>query len=153
LRFFRTHTGVDYFDVNRDGLEAIAKKLGVETPNGIGKAEIADYIYKNIAVRKSSSQHLLCAIHWVTSLLPNRRKKCGTLANFQLVICGYEIVNAFSELNDPLEQARRFEEQEAMFKKGFEEAQRSDKEYIEAMEYGMPPAAGFGMGIDRLQRC
>ena len=72
------------------------------------------------------------------------------LANFQLVIAGWEIALGFSELNDPIEQRKRFEEQEKMFKKGFEEAQRVDEDFLEALEYGMPPAAGFGMGIDRL---
>ena len=72
------------------------------------------------------------------------------LANFQLVVAGWELVNAFSELNDPIEQRKRFEEQEKMYKEGFKEAQRMDKDFIEALEYGMPPAAGFGMGIDRL---
>jgi len=71
-------------------------------------------------------------------------------SNFQLVIAGFELINAFSELNDPIEQKKRFQEQEKIFKEGFEEAQRMDKDFIEALEYGMPPAAGFGMGIDRL---
>ena len=61
-----------------------------------------------------------------------------------------EIVKAFSELNNPVLQKERFKEQEKIFKKGFEEAQRMDKDFIEALEYGMPPAAGWGMGIDRL---
>ena len=61
-----------------------------------------------------------------------------------------EVVNAFSEQNDPIEQERVLKSQEKLFKEGFEEAQRSDEEFIEALEYGMPPAAGFGMGLDRL---
>ncbi|MFC1700547.1 lysine--tRNA ligase [Patescibacteria group bacterium] len=69
---------------------------------------------------------------------------------FQLVVGGVEIVNAFSELNNPLEQDRRFKEQEKNRQEGDEEAQRYDHDFIEALEYGMPPAAGFGMGIDRL---
>jgi len=72
------------------------------------------------------------------------------LANFQLIVNGFEVVNAFSEQNDPIEQNNRFKEQEEMFKQGFEEAQRTDDDFIEALEHGMPPAAGFGMGIDRL---
>jgi len=72
------------------------------------------------------------------------------VARFQLVAAGMELVNAFSELNDPIEQDKRFREQEKNRQKGDEEAQRYDKDFIEALEYGMPPAAGFGMGIDRL---
>jgi len=72
------------------------------------------------------------------------------VARFQLVAGGLELVNAFSELNDPLEQDKRFKEQEKVREKGDEEAQRYDKDFIEALEYGMPPAAGWGMGLDRL---
>jgi lysyl-tRNA synthetase class 2 len=72
------------------------------------------------------------------------------LANFQLIVAGIEIVNAFSELNDPIEQRRRFEEQQKLLKEGYGEAHPFDDDFLEALEYGMPPAAGFGMGIDRL---
>ena len=65
------------------------------------------------------------------------------------MIGGLEIANGFSELNDPILQRKRFEDQEKIFKEGFEEAQRMDEDFIEAMEHGMPPAAGWGMGIDR----
>ena len=69
---------------------------------------------------------------------------------FQLVAGGTELINAFSELNDPMDQKSRFEAQEELRKKGDQEAQRIDWEFIEALSYGMPPTAGFGMGIDRL---
>jgi lysyl-tRNA synthetase class 2 len=69
---------------------------------------------------------------------------------FQLVVAGRELVNAFSELNDPIDQKARFEAQEKLRQAGDEETQRIDQDFIEALEYGMPPAAGFGMGIDRL---
>jgi lysyl-tRNA synthetase class 2 len=72
------------------------------------------------------------------------------LASFQLVVAGAEVINAFSELNNPLEQGERLRSQEKLFSGGFEEAQRSDEDFVEALEYGMPPAAGFGMGIDRI---
>ena len=67
-----------------------------------------------------------------------------------MIIAGTELINAFSELNDPWEQRKRFEEQERIRKEGYDEAQRLDEDFIEALEHGMPPAAGFGMGIDRL---
>ena len=72
------------------------------------------------------------------------------IASFQLVAAGMEIVKAFSELNDSIDQKKRFDVQEKMRAKGDEEAQRLDRDFIESMEYGMPPAAGFGMGVDRL---
>jgi lysyl-tRNA synthetase class 2 len=72
------------------------------------------------------------------------------LANFQVILAGTEIINAFSELNDALEQGKRFDQQAELFKQGFVEAQQNDKEFVEALEHGMPPTAGFGMGIDRL---
>jgi len=72
------------------------------------------------------------------------------VASFQLVAAGMEIVKAFSELNDSIDQKKRFDVQEKMRAKGDEEAQRLDRDFIESMEYGMPPAAGFGMGVDRL---
>ena len=72
------------------------------------------------------------------------------VASFQLIAGGLELVKAFSELNDPLEQNRRFKEQEKNRQKGDQEAQRYDQDFIEALEYGMPPAAGFGLGLDRL---
>jgi len=74
-------------------------------------------------------------------------KKLGSI---QLVIAGLEIAKAYSELNDPLKQYENFKNQEKLFIEGVEDAQRMDQDYIEALEYGMPPTAGFGMGIDRL---
>jgi lysyl-tRNA synthetase class 2 len=77
-------------------------------------------------------------------------KDSSKSASFQLIVEGVELVKAYSELNNPLLQEERFKEQEKIFKKGFKEAQRMDKDYVKALEYGMPPAAGWGMGIDRL---
>ncbi|MDO8743203.1 MAG: amino acid--tRNA ligase-related protein [Candidatus Azambacteria bacterium] len=74
----------------------------------------------------------------------------ATADAFQIFIGGLELIKAFTELNDPLEQRKRFEEQEEFRKKGDEEAQRIDEDFLEALEYGMPPCAGFGLGIDRL---
>lgn len=90
------------------------------------------------------------AVNHPVSLLPLAKKKDDkTVQSFQLIIGGLELVKAFSELNDPVDQRKRFEEQMKLRAKGDEEAQRMDEDFIEALEYGMPPTAGWGMGIDR----
>ncbi len=91
-------------------------------------------------------------IHHPTEISPLAKslvKEPTKTARFQLVINGLELANAFSELNDPLEQKKRFQKQEENLRKGDQEAQRYDQDFIEALEYGMPPAAGLGLGIDR----
>ena len=147
----KKYAKVDYWELNRDALAKKAGELGVEIAKGAGKAEIADEIYKKHCRPKIISPTFL--IHYPAECKPLAKRlqvDSPVLANFQLIINGFEIVNAFSEQNDPIEQAARLKEQEEMFKLGFEEAQRTDTDFIEALEHGMPPAAGFGMGVDRL---
>ena len=145
----KKYTKIDLEEINLEALKKEAKKLGIE-PKG-QKAEIADDIYKKICRPKIWQPTFI--IHHPLGAFPLAKKLEKTpnkTANFQLVAADLELVNAFSELNDPIEQRKRFEEQEKIFKQGFEEAQRLDEDFIEALEYGMPPSAGFGMGIDRL---
>ena len=145
------YTKIKYEEVNRDALAKKAKELGVKIEKEAPKAEIADEIYKKYCRPKIIQPTFI--IHHPLGfqvLAKQMQKDQSKLANFQLIINGWEMVNAFSELNDPLEQERRFKEQESLFRKGLPEAQRFDKDFIEALEFGMPPTAGFGMGIDRL---
>jgi len=86
----------------------------------------------------------------LTPLAKKDEKNPRLAARFQLVVAGWELTNAFSELNDPREQRKRFEEQAKEREEGIEETHPFDEDFVEALEYGMPPAAGFGMGIDRL---
>jgi lysyl-tRNA synthetase class 2 len=147
----REYVKIDLAEVNRDALLKKAKELGVKTEKGAEKAEIADEIYKKFCRPKIWEPSFI--IHHPLGFQPLAKaleENPQKLANFQLVVAGFELLNAFSELNNPLEQRKRFEEQEKMLRSGFEEAQRMDKDFLEALEYGMPPAAGFGMGIDRL---
>lgn len=144
-------TGIKLEEISIEAIKKEAKKMGIKIEKGEEKAEIADKIYKKNCRDKIINptfliHHPLGAFPLAKSFEENPKK----LANFQLVVSGWEIINAFSELNDPIEQRKRFQEQEKMYKKGFKEAQRMDEDFIEALEYGMPPCAGFGMGIDRL---
>ena len=148
-QLLKKYTKINLDEIHIEALRKEAKKLGIE-PEG-GKAEIADEIYKKLCRPKIWRPTFV--IHHPLGAFPLAKgleKNPAKTANFQLVVANFEMINAFSELNDPLEQKKRFQEQEKIFKQGFEEAQRMDKDFIEALEYGMPPAAGFGMGIDRL---
>ena len=140
---------VDYDLYDAKGLAEQAKKLGVEIEKGAGKAEIADEIYKKFCRPQLINPTFI--IHHPLGFQPLAKAKDDKhLANFQVVLVGTEIINAFSELNDPVEQRKRFEQQAELFKQGFSEAQQNDTEFVEALEHGMPPSAGFGLGVDRL---
>lgn len=145
----KKHAGINFDEINLAALKKEAKKLGVDVSGG--KAEIADEIFKKVCRPKIINP--VFVINYPAEAFPLAKplesdpKKSGS---FQMIVNGMEIVKVFTELNDPILQRQRFEEQEAILKKGFEEAQRLDEDFLEALEYGMPPAAGFGMGIDRL---
>jgi lysyl-tRNA synthetase class 2 len=150
-QLIKKNTKINLEEIHPEALKKEAQKLGIEIEKEEGKPEIADKIYKKICLPKIWQPTFI--IHHPLGSFPLAKqleKNPQKLANFQLVIAGWELINAFSELNDPIEQRRRFEEQEKFFKAGLEEAQRMDEDFLEALEYGMPPAAGFGMGIDRL---
>ncbi|MDD5606265.1 MAG: lysine--tRNA ligase [Candidatus Pacebacteria bacterium] len=146
---FKKYTNINLDEINESALAQKAKELGISVKKGDYKFEIADNIYKKYC-RPKIIQPTFVIHHPVESSPLAKQLDSKKLARFQLLVGGMEIINAFSELNNPIEQKRKFQEQEKVFKKGFEEAQRLDEDYIEALEYGMPLAAGFGMGIDRL---
>lgn len=150
-QLLRKEAKINFEEINLETLKKEAKKLGVEIPKAATKSKIADEIYKKIC-RPKIWQPTFVINHPLgfQPLAKNLEDKPEKLANFQLVIADWELANAFSELNDPIEQRKRFEEQEKLFKAGLEEIQRMDEDFLEALEYGMPPSAGFGMGIDRL---
>ncbi|MDD2696788.1 MAG: lysine--tRNA ligase [Candidatus Pacebacteria bacterium] len=149
-QLLRKDAKINLKEINLEALKKEANKLGIGMEKG-NKAEISDEIYKKYCLPKIWQPTFI--INHPQGFFPLAKaleQDPARLANFQLVVGGWELVNAFSELNDPLEQRKRFEEQEKLFKQGLEEAQRMDEDFINALEYGMPPAAGFGMGIDRL---
>lgn len=141
----------DYDRETRDSLATRARQLGIEVAPQDSKGKIADEIYKKIC-RPYLVQPTFVVNHplEISPLAKKHDKNPNEVRRFQLIVAGMELANGFAELNDPLDQRKRFEEQEQMRGGGEEEAHRLDEDYLEAVEYGMPPAAGLGIGIDRL---
>lgn len=130
---------------------SIFEKEGLELPKVRAYGQLVDELYKEL-VRPHLVQPTL-VYDYPAELIPLAKRSLSDariVEAFQLLVSGTELVKAYTELNDPVEQRARFEEQMNMREAGDEEAQRIDEEYLRAMEYGMPPTAGFGLGIDRL---
>jgi lysyl-tRNA synthetase class 2 len=144
------HTNIDINKIReRDELAKEAQKFGIEISKSDGWPRILDEIFKK-KVRVNIVEPTF-VIDYPLELSPLAKKKNkNTVERFQLIAAGIELCNAFSELNDPLDQEERFKEQEKAREAGDEEAQRMDDDYITALKHGMPPSSGFGMGIDRL---
>ncbi|MFA5133616.1 MAG: lysine--tRNA ligase [Patescibacteria group bacterium] len=145
-------TGIDINVMHdRDELSKKAEAMGIEVTPADSYARILDEIFKK-KVRTTIVDPVF-VIDYPIELSPLAKKKeksNGLVERFQLVVAGMELCNAFSELNDPLDQEERFLEQEKAREAGDEEAQRMDTDFITALKHGMPPTAGLGMGIDRL---
>lgn len=136
---------------SREDFALKAKQLGIKVEDFETKEKIMDNIYKKMCRPKLIQPTFIVDYPAGASPLAKRKEENRELIDrFQLVVGGYELINAFSELNDPIDQKERFKEQDKAKEKGDKEVSPSDEEYLEAMEYGMPPAAGLGMGIDRL---
>lgn len=142
---------IDYDRESRDSLAFCARALGVDAEAHESKGKIADEIYKKIC-RPNLLQPTFVVYHplEISPLAKKRDEHQDEVRRFQLVVAGMEIMNGFAELNDPIEQYQRFAAQEKEGSRGGEEAHPLDEDFIEALEYGMPPAAGLGIGIDRL---
>ncbi len=151
VSLFKKYLDIDYESIDRDTLAGKAEELGIVVGKHLNKGQVADLIYKKACRPKIEEPTFV--IHHPAELAPLAKPLPDNPkydARFQLIINGWEIVNAFSELNDPIVQREFFEEQEKQRKLGDEEAQRLDETFLEALEYGMPPATGFAFGVDRL---
>lgn len=148
---FEQYSGLDYDIADEGTLTAKANELGITIEKAMTKGVIADEIYKKVA-RPHIIQPTFVTNHplEISPLAKKLEKDPEHVARFQLLVAGNEIINAYSELNDPIDQRARFEAQEKIRAGGDEEAHRLDEDFVEALEYGMPPAAGWGLGIDRL---
>jgi lysyl-tRNA synthetase class 2 len=147
-------TGIDIDEFNtEEKLRAAIKKRGlrVDVGNTYGYGETVEAIYKEYCRDTIVQPTFLTDYPAEMIPLAKRKKNDSTkIATFQLVVKGMEVCKAYNELNDPIDQAERFKEQDKLRAKGAEEAQETDNDFIEALSYGMPPTAGFGMGIERL---
>ncbi|MDH5603913.1 MAG: lysine--tRNA ligase [Cyclobacteriaceae bacterium] len=144
-------TGIDISAMEEEALVKAAGKLGVPVDKTMGKGKLIDEIFG------AKCEPFLIQPTFITDypvemspLAKKHRSKEGLVERFEAICNGKEICNAFSELNDPVDQRRRFEEQLELGKRGDEEAMTLDEDFLRALEYGMPPTAGLGVGIDRL---
>ena len=144
-------TGHNLFGKSRDELADIGKSLGVEIDSTMGSGKIIDEIFGEF-VEPNLIQPTFITDYPVelSPLAKKHRSKEGLVERFEVICNGKELCNAFSELNDPEDQRARFEDQVRLKDKGDDEAMAIDEDYLRALEYGMPPTAGLGVGIDRL---
>jgi len=144
-------TGFDINDKSENELRAAAKGMGIEVDETMGKGKLIDEIFGEKCEGNYIQPTFITDYPIEMSPLCKKHRENPELTErFELMINGKEVANAYSELNDPIDQRERFEEQLRLSEKGDDEAMFIDQDFLRALEYGMPPTSGMGIGIDRL---
>jgi len=151
IEAIKIHTGYDISNMDEKTLKSTAKKIGIEITESMGSGKIIDEIFSE------KCEHHYIQPTFITDypkemspLTKEHRNNDKLTERFELLVNGTELANAYSELNDPIEQRARFEEQLKLSEKGDDEAMFIDQDFLRALEYGMPPTSGIGIGLDRL---
>ena len=151
LEAIKIHTGVDVSEMDENQLREASKDMGLEVDESMGEGKLIDEIFGE------KCEHHYIQPTFITDypksmspLTKEHRSNPKLTERFELMVNGKELANAYSELNDPIDQRERFEEQMRLSEKGDDEAMFIDQDFLRALEYGMPPTSGIGIGIDRL---
>jgi lysyl-tRNA synthetase class 2 len=145
------YTGIDVSEMDEAALRDTCKSLGIETNPTMGKGKLIDEIFgEKVEANLIQPTYITDYPIEMTPLAKKHRSKPGLVERFELFVNGKEIANAYSELNDPIDQRERLEEQLILAGRGDDEAMAMDDDFLRSLEYGMPPTSGIGIGIDRL---
>ena len=151
LEAIKEKTGYDLGGMSEDEMRGVAKKCGVEVTPSMGKGKLIDEIFGETCEGTFIQPTFITDYPVEMSPLTKmHRSKPGLTERFELMVNGKELANAYSELNDPIDQYERFQDQLRLSQKGDDEAMFIDQDFVRALEYGMPPTSGIGIGIDRL---
>ncbi|WP_296701681.1 lysine--tRNA ligase, partial [Algoriphagus sp.] len=147
----KEYAGIDVSKMDEEGLRQVCAEMGIGVDDSMGKGKLIDEIFgEKVEANLIQPTYITDYPIEMTPLAKKHRTEAGLVERFELFVNGKEIANAYTELNDPIDQRERFEEQLKLAARGDDEAMAMDEDFLRSLEYGMPPTSGMGIGIDRL---